>query len=300
MRAPAALLLALALATAGCSVKRIAINSLADTLAASGDVFASDDDPDLVRDAVPFSLKTMESLLVEVPTHAGLLLSACSGFTQYAYAFVQTDADIVEAKDYQEAMRLRDRALKMYLRARGYCLRHLELAHPGIERSLQKDAKAALAPMKADEVPALYWTGASWGAAITLGLDRPEFVADLPVVRALMDRALALDEDYSRGAIHEVFISLEGVPPAMGGSPERARKHFDRAVELSRGLSAGPYVSLATSVSVPAQNRAEFEQLLKQALAVDPDKDKSLRLANLITQRRARHLLARIDELFAE
>ncbi len=299
MTSRCAFLLAFAVALAGCSVKRMAINSLADTLAASGDVFASDDDPDLVRDAVPFSLKTMESLLVEVPNHAGLLLSACSGFTQYSYAFVHTEADIVEARNYQEAERLRERALRMYLRARGYCLRHLELAHPGIGQRLLNDATGALAATKVDEVPALYWTGASWGGAITLALDKPELVADVPVVRAVMDRALALDEAYGRGAIHEVFIALEGVPAAMGGSPERARKHFERAVELSQGLSAGPYVSLATSVSIPAQNRAEFETLLKQALAIDPDKERRLRLANLISQRKARDLLSRIDQLFA-
>src|SRR5438552_18927652 len=67
-----------------CSIKRMAINSMADSMAASGDVFASDDDPELIRDAVPFSLKTIESLLVSVPDHPGLLLSACRGFTQYA------------------------------------------------------------------------------------------------------------------------------------------------------------------------------------------------------------------------
>ena len=74
-------LLVLALAAvvgAGCSVKKLAVNGLADSLAASGDSFASDEDPDLIRDAVPFSLKLMESLLAEVPEHQGPLLSACS------------------------------------------------------------------------------------------------------------------------------------------------------------------------------------------------------------------------------
>jgi hypothetical protein len=69
-------LLALLLAAsvgAACSIKKLAINGLADTLAASGDSFASDEDPDLIRDAIPFSLKTIESLLVEVPEHKGLL-----------------------------------------------------------------------------------------------------------------------------------------------------------------------------------------------------------------------------------
>ena len=82
-----------------CSIKRMAAGSLADTLAGSGGVYASDDDPELIRAAVPFSLKTIESVLDVVPDHPGLLLSACSGFTQYSYAFVQADAEYLEAEE---------------------------------------------------------------------------------------------------------------------------------------------------------------------------------------------------------
>lgn len=234
------------------------------------------------------------------PITLGLLLSTCSGFTQYAYAFVQTDAELAEPVDYSVALSLRERALKMYLRARDYCLRNLELRHRGIARKLIINPGAVLASTKADDVPALYWTGASWGAAISLGLDRPELIADLPVVKALMERALELDEDYAGGAIHQALIVLEGIPEAMGGSPQRARTHYRRAVELSKGLSARPHVALAASVSVSSQNLREFEQLLEQALAVDPEQDHSIRLANLIAQKRARVLRERIDELFAE
>ena len=77
----------------GCSIRRYALHKLGDALSQSGTSFARDDDPDLIKDAAPFSLKLMESLLAETPQHTGLLLSAASGFTQYAYAFVQQDAD---------------------------------------------------------------------------------------------------------------------------------------------------------------------------------------------------------------
>jgi hypothetical protein len=125
-------------------------------------------------------------------------------------------------------------------------------------------------------------------------------MADLPAVRALMRRALEFDERFEKGAIHAALISLESVPEAMGGSPARAREHFKRSVELSNGQSAGPFVTLAAGLSVTEQNRAEFTSLLEQALAIDPDKDPSQRLANLIVQRRARQLLADVDNLFLD
>ena len=291
-------LMALICCASGCSLKSMAVKTVANTLSQSGGTFTRDDDPELVRDAVPFALKTYESLLETVPTHEGLLLATCSGFTQYAFAFVQTDADALEIEDYETFWQMRQRALKLYLRGRGYCLRALELKHRGVEKRLTLDPGHALAATKKSDVPLLYWTAAAWGAAISVGLDRPELIADVPAVRSLLARALTLQEDYSQGALHEAMITVEALPGEMGGSPERARMHFARALELSKGLNPGPYISLAAGVAVAAKDRAEFEKLLDQALAIDPDENPENRLAILIAHRRARMLRARVDRLF--
>lgn len=282
----------------GCSIRSMAINAMADGLSGSGATFASDNDPELVREAVPFALKTYEALLAQRPRHRGLLLAATKGFTQYAYAFVDTDALLLEDTDPAKARADRLRARKLYLRARDYGLRGLDLDRPGIAEALRQDPEAAASAFDRDDLELLYWTAAAWGAAISGGMDDPELLADFPAVRALLTRALELDPDWDEGALHEAMISLESVPEAMGGSEERARLQFERAVELSGGHKAGPYVALASGVVVRSQNRAEFESLLRTALAVDPDAEPRNRLANLIAQERARHLLARVDELF--
>lgn len=292
-------LLLAALLAPGCSLRRVALTGLADSLSAGGGgVFGSDDDPELVRDAAPFSLKALEALLVELPEHPGLLLSACSGFAQYAYAFPQADADLAGDADYARVEELRIRARRLFVRGRDYCLRALELRRPGVGDELLRAPEDALGWAGPGDVPLLYWTGAAWGGAVALGLDEPALVADFPAVRALLGRALALDEAWERGAVHATLISLEAVPEAMGGSRARARAHFERAVALSEGQAAGPYVSYAVGVALADADRAAFETLLRQALAVDPDADPSQRLANQVAQRRARHLLARADALF--
>jgi predicted anti-sigma-YlaC factor YlaD len=288
----------LVLAAWGCSLKRIAIGSIASSLAESGDTFASDSDPELIRAAVPFSLKLVESLLAEVPEHRGLLLTACSSFTQYAYAFVDRDAELVKVADYARYVQLQDRARLLYVRARDYCLRGLELRERGLRERLAGDPGAALARLRTEDVPLLYWTAASWGKAVALSLDRPALAGDYPIVRAIAARALALDESYGNGALHEMMISVETVPEAMGGSPERARQHFERAVSLSKGLSASAYISYATGVLVPQQKRTEFVDLLNRALAIDVHAAPALRLANVLAQEQARFLLDHLDELF--
>jgi predicted anti-sigma-YlaC factor YlaD len=298
-------LLALAGALAvlpGCAlIKHKAVGMVASTLASSGDVFTRDDDLELVGQAIPFGLKLYESLLDSAPKNKDLLIAACSNFTQYGVAYLETDALVLgEARHHDEVMHLNDRALKLYLRARGYCLRAMEVRFPGIGPKLLRDPAAALAAAKKSDVPLLYWTAASWGSAIALALDKPDISIDLPTVRALADRAIALDESWSKGALHEMFISLDSLGEGLGGSPERARAHFKRAVELQAGSSPGPYVALALGISVPAQDRAEFESLLKQALAVDPEKEPSTRLVTLVQQRRARALLDQIETRFAK
>ncbi len=284
-----------------CSIKHIAVNRLGNALAGGGTTFTSDEDPELVRDALPFSLKLMESLLAESPRHRGLLLATASGFTPYAYAFVQEEADEVEDRDLEKATALRIRARQLYLRARDYGIRGLEVTHPAFGAKLRKDAQTAVRVATPKDVPLLYWTAASWGAAIALSKDNPDLVADQGIVEALIDRALVLDEKFDRGAIHTFLIAYEASRiGAAGDFAVRARTHFDRAMELSEGHQAGPLVSLAENVSIQKQNRAEFEDLLKRALAIDVNAQPEYRLANLIMQRRARWLLERANELFLE
>ena len=282
----------------GCSIKKMAINKLGDALSGSGTGFASDDDPELVKAAVPFSLKLIESLLAESPQHKGMLLAACSGFTQYSFAFVNQDADELEDSDIAAATKMRVRAKRLYLRARGYGLRGLEVKHPGFEQALRKNPKAAVKSATVSDVPLLFWTAAAWGSAISVSKDDPALVSDQIIVESLIDRALELDEDFDRGAIHGVLISYEMARQGVQGDPAvRSKKHFDRAMELSGGKLASPLVSFAESVSVQNQNRAEFQALLEKALAINPDAVPESRLQNLVAQRRARWLLGRVDDL---
>jgi len=294
------ILLTLPLGLAGC--RSIATRALAGAASGSGGTYASDDDPELVRAASPFGLKTMEALLQELPEHDELLTSLSSGFTQYAYAFVQQDADAADlGGKAAEVKALRARARKLYLRARDYGLRGLEVRRPGLPARLRalKDLGAALTVADKDDVPLLYWTAASWALAIAAAKDRMDLVAELPAPEAMMTRALALDEAFDAGAIHEFFIAFDAArSEAAGGGVARATAHFERAMALSGGKKLGPTVNFAESACVQKQDREEFTRLLQQVLNADAEAEPRWRLANVIAQRRARLLLAHADDLF--
>jgi predicted anti-sigma-YlaC factor YlaD len=294
-------LAALLLGLGGCSVKHMALNQVGNALADGGSAFGADDDPELIRAAAPFSLKLIESLLAQTPQHKGLLLAASRGFTQYAYAFLQQEAEEAEEHDLAKSAALEGRARRLYRRARDYGLRGLAHGRPGFERELRANPRRAADGVGAADVTLLYWTAASWGALIALSKNEPDVLGELPAVEALMDRALALDPTFDRGAIHTFMIGFEGVRQgAVGDWTERSRRHFARAMELSAGRDAAPLLSLAEAVCVPQQRRAEFETLLKQALAIDVAQASDTRLANLVAQRRARWLLSRTERLFTD
>lgn len=293
----------LVLASGCTAVRRTQARGLARVFsgASESNVFVQDNDPELIRDALPFALKTYEALLASDPQNRDLTLTAAEGFVTYANAFVQEEAERLEARDLHRARYLRKRASKLYLRGRNHALAGLSLDHADFEKRLRQDPKQVLHELSSRDVPLLYWAAAGWAGAISSDPSNMSLVAELSFVEAMMCRALALDEGFNNGAIHEFFIAFEGGrSKAMGGSTERAREHFDRVVTLTQGKKASPYVSLASSVAVRRQDYKMFKDLLHKALEIDTDAVPKWRLSNILAQERAQWLLDHSPELFLE
>jgi predicted anti-sigma-YlaC factor YlaD len=286
----------------GCSIKKVAINKLGNALASGGSTYETDEDPELVEAAIPFGLKLYESLLAESPKHTGLLLAAASGFTEYSYAFVDIKAEQAKEESLDKANALTERARKLYMRANRYAIRGLETKHPGFGKALDNDAATALKATRKQDVPLLYWTAASLGLAVSTSKGNPEMIAQLPLVEMIINRVAELDETFDNGAVPEFLITLEAARSGVKLEDQEAamRKHFNRALDISKGKRAGTYVSFAENADVPAQNAAEFQALLDKALAINVDDDPPNRLANIVAQRRARWLLQHKSDLFVD
>ena len=282
----------------GCAaLERAAVNRVGDGLSSGGTVFTGDADPELVLEALPFGLKTYESLLAMTPRHRKLLLATASGFA--AYGFLLTQQQALDMRlDYAQRQRSDVRVSRLYLRARDYALRGLEVAHPNFTVLFGTNSTRALAGVRKADVPYLYWAGVSWAGAISTAKDDPELIAQLPLAAALMARALELDERFDAGAIHEFFVSYEGGRP--GGDADAARAHYARACELDGGNRASVHLALAESISVQQQNVTEFRALLQRALAVDPNGVVEWRVVNTHAHRRAQWLATHTSDLFID
>ena len=286
------------------SCSGLAVKAVAGVLTGSGNsnVFTTDDDTVLVGDALPFALKTYEALLQADPENAPLALATARAFAGYAYAFVQIPADELPIDQVDRQIAGHARAQKLFLRARDYALRGLEIRHKGFTAALEgKTPAEALRLTQPEDIDYLYWAGASWLGAFSAQPFDFTLIITLPRAMAMLQQVETWNDSYERGAVHEIFISFYAAAPAeMGGSQEKARAEFARAVALSGGHSAGPYVALASSVSVANQNESEYRDLLNQALAVDVNAVPSERLVNTINQQKAKWMLDHADRFFLE
>jgi len=285
-----------------CSLQKLVMNKVSDMLSGSsgGSAFTGDDDPQLVGDALPFALKMYETLLDQNPDHTGLLLTTGMGFVMYANAFVQTPAQMLPDDEYEKQGEMYARAKKLYIRGRDYCFRALEVNHPGFLEAIYSDEPVPfMENLTIEDVPLLYWSAAGWLAAISIDIFDVGLSMNLDKAAVLMDRAYALEPDFGKGMIDDFYILYyASVPEGMGGSREKAKYHFDRAVELSEGLNPSPYLSYATTISIQDQNADEYRSLLEKALAIELEQDPDNLLANSIMQEKAQWQLDHIEDFF--
>jgi predicted anti-sigma-YlaC factor YlaD len=284
-------LILLAWMLAGCSPRHLIVQGVVSELVSQGQ--APEDDVVLAREASAFYLKLAESLLREAPGNLLLAEAVASGFTQYAYAFVQCEADRIEAKDARAAEKLRQRAANLYRRAQRHAMAALQHHLPGYAETLTRSNPADVVRLRPDQIGTAYWAAASWAAWISLSKDDPNIVADLPQAMRLARQAWEVAPDHGNGALVSLLGTFEVARP--GGSQALALTYFDRAIELGAGKNAGIFVAKAEGVALPAGDRVAFESLLRQALVASQIQPG---LPNSVMRERAQWLLENVDDLF--
>jgi hypothetical protein len=259
---------------------------------------------EFARQAVPASLKTLETFLVSAPENESLLLLLARGYNSYAFGIIEGDLDRAKITGPEEHIDdLTRRAKIHYLRGSEYGFRLL--GEPEIEKAAKSDdfdkLDAALAKLNKKKMPGLFWAAYGWASAINLSLDDPDLVASLSVVEKLMARALELDPDYHEGApylFHGVFHASK--PQAFGGDPEKSKGYFEQAMKTHGESNLLVPFLYARFYCVQTQDRKLFDQLMEKIARADLSAHPEQRLMNEIARDRARFWTAHVDEVIAE
>ena len=244
-------------------------------------------------------IRSIGEIIKKEPENFDLLKEGVEEFTMYAFGFLMEKADRAIINNYSTGVRLQEMAHQYFVDAIDFGERGINLKYNDYQKWITGEiGNIGLEPVNID-IALFYWTAAAYGGAVSSSQGDPEWVIKLPRVGLLLNEVMKKDSLWNNGAALVAMITYTMNNPEIAGESEKlARQYFDTAVNVSNGMDLGPYIAIAESVSKLNQNRNEFIQLLNQALDIDINSNPDLRLANIISRKRAEWLLANVDEFF--
>jgi tetratricopeptide (TPR) repeat protein len=242
-------------------------------------------DPATVREAMPTFLVTTDALIEAAPEDVGRLRTGSELYSAFAVLFID---------DPERAQRLVARA-KFY-GEKALCLDD-DIAC-NLDQADFETFVAMLNRLDDDALPSLYAYTLSWLAWARLNSDDWSVVANLPKYQAALAHIVEQNENFRQGSALVYLGMVKSLrPPSLGGKPEEARQHFERAIELSDGRNLAAKVELAQSYARLVYDRQLHDQLLKEVLQA-PVEAPGLTLQNALAKNQARDLLQSADEYF--
>ncbi|MFZ9037352.1 MAG: TRAP transporter TatT component family protein [Gammaproteobacteria bacterium] len=243
------------------------------------------DDPETVRDGAPAYLLMIDGLIEGDPDNTKLLLAGSRLYGSYTSAFIEDEA---------RAQRLAGKSL-LYARS-ALCQRNAEVC-ASVDSKLDRFVEA-LAATGESRLDSLYGFGEAWASWIQINAGDWNAVADLSKVEALFERCLVLDETYDGGGAHVYLGVIKSLlPAALGGKPELARQHFERALEISGGENLMIKVLMAKHYARNVFDQELHDRLLTSVQSADADYP-GYTLINSLAKLEAAGLLAESEEFF--
>ncbi|WP_455200426.1 TRAP transporter TatT component family protein, partial [Kaarinaea lacus] len=268
---------------AGCSPVKYTISEDIARSLSSG--IANQSDIELVKTGIPSYVLLLDGMIADSPDSPEMYLAGAKLNSTYAN-FV--------SQDKQRSTQLIDKAHRYSQQS--LCLSDEDWC--GIGKQTFDQYKQFIKDVAIDDIEYLYTYGATWASYIDAHSEDMNAIADLPKVKATMQKIIQLDEKYDDGGAHLYLGVLETiVPPALGGKPGIAKSHFERVLEITRGRYLMAKVLYAERYARPLFDRELHDQLLNEVLAENPD-ETGLTLSNIIAQEKARKLLQSADEFF--
>jgi tetratricopeptide (TPR) repeat protein len=240
----------------------------------------------VIREGMPAYLMLIDGMIEAVPDNARLLITAAQAYASFASAFVEN-----EDKDY---------ARVLYRKAKEYALRSLEIR--GLKDPVSipfNEFEAGLNNLGRDDVPHMFWTATCWGSWIRLNLGSMAALAELPRVEALMKRVLVLNEQFYYGGPH-LFMGIwfAARPKIAGGDLAKAQLHFKKALAFSQNQFLMTQIYYADQYARKAFDKDLFVATLENVLDTPADRVPELTLLNTIAHKRAKEMLAQVNEYF--
>ncbi len=298
LRAKAALVAVIpviAVLFAGCSIKMLTIDATGTFMGDVVKAFFEEDDLKFAEESAPANLKLLDGLIRGSNyENDGLLLKGCKLYGMYAMGFLEDAA--VEKDENEQNLK---RASRFYLRAKEYGMKILTKNHD-FKKAVNGspvDFRKMMIAFNENDAEALFWAAFAWGEYINLNRHNVAAIADMPKVKAMIDRVVELDEDYFYGMPHLFLIVYYSLPRMFGGDPEKARTSYERVMKISEGKFLLAHFFMAKYYAVQQQDRELFNELLDK---IENAKDDIIKeaLFTRVAKKKAEILKKKENELF--
>ncbi|MDJ0762030.1 MAG: TRAP transporter TatT component family protein [Myxococcota bacterium] len=290
------LVMVFGITAAGCNMKQMVIKSSYLMMEDSMKAFNEEPDTQLAAEAAPSNLKLLEGMAKGAPENAEIQLAAAQMLGMYAFGFLEDSTADETAQEIAN-----QRARNLYRRAREYSINALEQA-AAFRSAMNQDSdqfKAHLTQYDQAQVPALFWTAFSWGLYVNLSRTDIAALADLPKVMALTERIAELDERYFFGGAHMfLMVSYGSVGPSVGGDPQKAKAHFEKAWQISGGKYLMTKYLFAKYYCQQTLDEALFKKLLTEIINAPNDLFPEQTLSNTLAKEKAARLLKQTQDIF--
>ncbi len=243
------------------------------------------DDPETIKKAVPAYLILISSMIKSDPENADLLESGAKLYGAYASGFT----DSAESKRALAKRAFNYAGRSMCIRDQRFC---------DVKKLSYFEFEKLLASIEKSQAEHLFIFVSSWAGVIEANSSDWNAVAELPKVKAGIQCVIDTDETVSNGNAHLYMGVMESLlPPTLGGKPDLAKKHFDRAIELSHGSNLMAKVLYAEKYARMLFDRELHDELLQQVLDADVGPQDQI-LINTLAKQRAAELLLSADDYF--
>jgi hypothetical protein len=242
-------------------------------------------DPETVKQAVPAYLILVSSMVKGDPDNVELLISASNLYGAYASVFVE---------DRHRQKRLS--ATSFDYARHAFCV--YKPAACNIRELSYYEFEQSLTQFKKDDIQVLFALGSAWAGWLQANSADWNAVAELPRIKAIIQRVLELDPAFNNGDAYLYMAVMQSfLPPAMGGKPELARQNFEQAIKVSKGSNLMAKLLYAEKYARLVFDQELHDKLLKEVINSKIENDEST-LINSIAQHKAELLLAQSDEYF--
>lgn len=267
----------------GCAM--IMRSATSDMVSHLSDAILNNDDLKTVEQGAPSYLLMIDSLISKDSENIKMLYTAANLYCSYSGLFVDDP----------------ERSRKMAKKAMRYAQKAICLDAPStcdLSSLPFEEFEQVIAKLEHRNVATLYALGNAWARWIISNSEDFDAIADLASIELIMNRVIDLDPDYQDGAAWVYLGTLSCLlPPALGGTPEKGKQYYEKALEISKGKNLMVKVLYAQYYARIIYDRELHDNLLSEVLDANAE-IKGYTLINTWAKTQAQKLIADADEYF--